>query len=473
MRVPLAATAVAALFILSLSNGTASAATTGPAGGSQPHSTIQPSAAINYMIRISGPEERLGEIVMTGTNFVQPGWAAAEGQLLAIAQNTSLFAVLGTTYGGDGQTTFRLPDLRGRTAMGQGSSFFGSLAPGQQVGTETVTLNTTHLPAHTHTLPWGGNTSPTGGGQPFNNVQPGLGISFFVPMFGNGVVFPNREDGTVQTDADILLGQLTMSAVPGAAGAVMAQGQILSIAQNTALFSILGTTYGGDGKSTFGLPDLSNAAPLGAGQGPGLSQYDLGQVSGETATTLLISEVPAHKHSLPPSPDETGITGGSQPTSNLQPTLALHAIIAVDPEFSFPGQEDTGDPFLGEMRWWMGNFAPAGWEFADGRLLAIVDHQVLFSLLGDTFGGDGQETFALPDLDSRLAVGDGQGPGLSPWLLGQERGVEDFTLTNAQMPVHTHEYTPQVVAAPEPLTFALFGVGLAGLGAVTRRRRRA
>src|SRR5215212_10229621 len=75
-------------------------------------------------------------------------------------------------------------------------------------------------------------------------------------------------------------------------------GQLLPISQNTALFSLLGTFYGGDGKSTFALPDLQGSAPLGQGQGAGLSSYFLGQSSGSEFITLLQSEIPAHTHQI-------------------------------------------------------------------------------------------------------------------------------------------------------------------------------
>src|SRR5205085_2321758 len=75
-------------------------------------------------------------------------------------------------------------------------------------------------------------------------------------------------------------------------------GQLLPISQNTALFSLLGTTYGGDGKSTFALPDMQGNAPMFWGQGPGLSLHDLGEMSGTQAVTLLQSEIPVHSHSL-------------------------------------------------------------------------------------------------------------------------------------------------------------------------------
>src|SRR6476620_5738272 len=75
-------------------------------------------------------------------------------------------------------------------------------------------------------------------------------------------------------------------------------GQLMPISQNTALFSLLGTTYGGDGKSTFALPNLEGSAPMHPGQGPGVSLYDLGQTGGEPFVTLLLSEIPVHQHTV-------------------------------------------------------------------------------------------------------------------------------------------------------------------------------
>src|SRR6201991_735780 len=81
-------------------------------------------------------------------------------------------------------------------------------------------------------------------------------------------------------------------------GWAFCQGQLMSISQNTALFSLLGTTYGGDGRSTFALPDLQGASPVQAGQGQGLSQYDLGQRGGSASVALLTSELPQHTHGV-------------------------------------------------------------------------------------------------------------------------------------------------------------------------------
>jgi microcystin-dependent protein len=153
-------------------------------------------------------------------------------------------------------------------------------------------------------------------------------------------------------------------------GWALCNGQLMPISQNTALFSLLGTTYGGDGKSTFALPDLQGSAPMQAGQGPGLSLRDLGETSGEQAVTLLQTEMPAHSHSAQGStgsnqttpvnnawasgaklgggnlyfpstpasnvqmnPFATSISGGNLPHNNMMPYLGLTFIIALQGVF--------------------------------------------------------------------------------------------------------------------------------------------
>lgn len=96
------------------------------------------------------------------------------------------------------------------------------------------------------------------------------------------------------------------------------------------------------------------------------------------------------------------------------------------------------DGTIGEIRMFAGNFEPQNWAFCQGQILAISTNAALFSILGTTYGGDGIKTFALPDLRGRLPVGAGQGPGLSPYNLGQPTGVENVTLTVGNMPAHSH-----------------------------------
>lgn len=95
-------------------------------------------------------------------------------------------------------------------------------------------------------------------------------------------------------------------------------------------------------------------------------------------------------------------------------------------------------PYIAEIRLFAGNFAPAGWAFCDGSLLPISQNETLFALIGTTYGGDGQTTFALPDLRGRVPIGSGQGAGLSNRILGEKVGQESVTLTTANMPSHSH-----------------------------------
>lgn len=170
-------------------------------------------------------EPFIGQIKMFAGNFAPLNFAFCDGQLLAIAQNTALFSLLGTTYGGNGQTTFALPDLRGRLPLhqGQGSGLTNRVI-GERGGSEQVALTESQVAPHSHPArsAAGGNAitpvgnywstdpagesagysnahdgsnmaesviGPAGGGQPHNNVQPFLSISFIIALFG---IFPSR-----------------------------------------------------------------------------------------------------------------------------------------------------------------------------------------------------------------------------------------------------------------------------------------
>ncbi|WP_372922173.1 phage tail protein [Roseovarius sp.] len=172
----------------------------------------------------AGPEPFIGEIMMVGYTFCPRSWAEANGQLIPISNNTALFSLFGTTFGGDGRTTFALPDLRGRVPMhvGQGPGL-SSRALGEKGGSETNTLTANQLPAHSHSLNGttaaanavdpsgnvlantgrsdtytssapnaqmnGGAIGPTGGGQAVNNMQPSLTIRYCVALNG---IYPSR-----------------------------------------------------------------------------------------------------------------------------------------------------------------------------------------------------------------------------------------------------------------------------------------
>jgi microcystin-dependent protein len=117
------------------------------------------------------------------------------------------------------------------------------------------------------------------------------------------------------------------------------------------------------------------------------------------------------------------------------------------------------DPYLGDIRIFAGSFAPAGWVLCDGRLLAISENDALYAIIGTTYGGDGVNTFGVPDLRGRLPVGKGNGPGLSPRVLGQQFGVESVTLITTQIPAHNHSFNastavPSTSPSPAGTVFA-------------------
>src|ERR1700694_5570957 len=98
-----------------------------------------------------------------------------------------------------------------------------------------------------------------------------------------------------------------------------------------------------------------------------------------------------------------------------------------------------GEPFVGEIRMFGGSFAPAGWAMCQGQSMAISENDTLFQLIGTTYGGDGQETFNLPDLQGRIPLHAGQGPAITQnYQLGEKAGVESVPLTTNQMPIHNH-----------------------------------
>ena len=106
-------------------------------------------------------------------------------------------------------------------------------------------------------------------------------------------------------------------------------------------------------------------------------------------------------------------------------------------------------PYIGEIRIFAGNFAPTGWELCHGQIMPISENDALFALIGTTYGGDGQSTFALPDLRGRIPIHQGTGPGLSTRQIGETSGAETITLVSTQIPNHNHAVvaTPQAVSS--------------------------
>jgi microcystin-dependent protein len=136
-------------------------------------------------------DQYVGEIRMFAGNFAPTQWALCNGQLMSIAQNTALFSILGTQYGGNGTTTFALPDLRGRFPMHAGSASFGTYVQGEMLGAENVTLTIGEMPQHNHLA----NANPVG-----SQVSPKNGVWSTDPG-GNTAAYNNSHDGTLHPAA--------------------------------------------------------------------------------------------------------------------------------------------------------------------------------------------------------------------------------------------------------------------------------
>jgi len=474
----------------------------------------------------------IGEIRIFAGNFPPLGWAFCDGQQLSIAENDAFFNLIGTTYGGDGLNTFAVPDLRGRVpiSVGQGYGLSNRII-GEMGGTEEVTLFTSQMPSHSHPLlgstakgdaidpsnaipaknsigvnqystPTGQNgtqagmqtISNSGSNQPHNNIQPYLGCNYIIALYG---IFPSQSkaskydglqlnlDGSltkadVQRSSETYLSEISIFAFPFAPrGYATCSGQLIPINQNQALFSLLGTNYGGNGQTNFALPDIRGRVPVGIGQGNGLRSWTLGEMIGEENHTLTIPETPAHNHKLaattskgnhdlpagkilaldsasvpsyvtsqPTTPmNNTAVqnTGGSQRHNNTSPYLSLNFCIALVGVFPSPNKDNESpsrnfDPYVAEISIFPFNFAPRGFMPCNGQLYPIAQNTALFSLLGTTYGGNGQSNFALPDLRGRMPVHTGysNGPGLSYYDLGMTGGEESTQLLTTQIPAHNH-----------------------------------
>lgn len=254
---------------------------------------------------------------------------------------------------------------------------------------------------------------------------------------------------------------------------VPCDGRSLSIPQFQILYTMIGTTYGGD-TSQFNVPDLRGRLILGAGNS------HVGQRQGNAEVSLVVSHLPAHTHSIrvfsgssntsQPSGallsssastpfyisddgfvvlmrgDAVSPSGGGRPHNNLQPYQPTgFAIATVGMYPSTGGSIPYG--LIGEIKFCSTELLPHGWLRCDGQQLNIAEYLLLYSVIGNTYGGDAT-TFRLPDLRDRVLVGMGQGPGLSNRNLGESGGVTEVVLTPAQMPSHSHSLRA-VNAPPE------------------------
>ena len=335
-------------------------------------------------------------------NFAPGGVGSAVGTTLSIAGNTGLFSLLGTQFGGNGVNTFALPDLRAKLTE---SVLTSGTSSGVASGAASLTLTQAQLPASS-----GGTATAV------SDVQPTITMQFGIAVSG---VFPNPgSSGTLPNSIGTIL-QFAGNFMP--AGYMRAEGQLLETTAYNALFSLIGTTFGGDGINNFRLPDLRDKVILGAGNG-----FNLGATLGADSDTITQANMP------------NSMGGSGAPIDSRQASIVLNQVIALTGIFPSrdSGSNDEEQPYIGEIITIAHNTIPDGYALADGRLLPIIQQNAaLFALLGTTYGGNGTTNFALPNLTGRATTNVGTDPvsGLEV-SLGQVVGSDSFTITSANIP---------------------------------------
>lgn len=317
---------------------------TAVAGKGVPFDTIQPSIAMNYLIRNNGylatfsaegsgggatAAPYVGMVVPWAgpLNKIPEGYMLADGRTLNIQQNQPLYVTIGTTYGGDGATTFKLPDLRGRTVIGAGErpgAAYGALV-GENLGQEAHALSLGEMPIHTHPLTPSGTTGSAGAGFPVDNRQPSTALTYIIAVTATYPTFDPADNTPYIGDVMAFAG----TRVPD--GFMLADGRTLQATQFSALYSLLGNTYGGEPNVSFKLPDLRTRTIIGAGASVPLGMvtgaaalrsakvttdsegnlvYELGEVAGSSDLPLDVENLGEHGfEELVPEPASLALAG--------------------------------------------------------------------------------------------------------------------------------------------------------------------
>lgn len=347
----------------------------------------------------------LGEIRLFAFTQVPAGFEACAGRELMINQNQALYSLLGLTFGGTPNVKFKLPDLRGRAVVGaqvqaNTDAKTGVYRLGDMAGVETVTLVEGQLPAHTHLL----QATDGDGNAPF----------------GKDTNLASPRVSATQTHQPI----------PIYADAAGAASTLVSLASSTV------STEPGDSLPHNNIQPSAalNFCLVVSGYYPssdGLPPPTAGKQEGEAVAEGVATE------------DGLTAEDGLKIEEVLMPEDAIEPVKSSEPE-DVKVKQTTSDQYFGEVRLFAGERVPGDWHVCDGTLLSINEHQALYALLGTTWGGDGNKTFAIPDLRSRVPVGVGQGIGLTLRVLGGMFGEETAV---AKLAKHTHAFQATTSAA--------------------------
>lgn len=443
----------------------------------------------------------LGEIRIFAFATIPEGWAACDGALVNIQDAPELFFVLGTTYGGDGTTTFALPDLRGRLPLGACAD---SYPLGQAGGAAASTMP--GVPAHSHalTVATGAGTSNSPAGRYLAaSAEPsgaslygkGLAAALAAETIGSGGT-TDPDDFPIQQPALGLTFCIAMVAPPAAPYV----GEVCMMAGNKCLPHYLPC----DGRSFetetypalsqviaqhfpcpvdpdyFRTPALWGNVPMGTGTGTGVPGCVLGLSSGAASSPLSWKHIPAHSHmawvSLIPgvaagenariagAPASAGLqlfaddstpgslealthktVGSSQPDvvsiPIVQPYLAVNFLISSYGNIPVPNQDSAGmNGYTGQIRIFSAPTLPQSWMACEGQKLAITDYPALYSIVGSLFAKATETHFFLPDFRGRVPIGFGE-TSFAGWVnVGASGGSATTGIDATTLPAHRHDF---------------------------------